>query len=258
MFVDTHCHLDDEKLKNDLDTVVKEFRAANVGIVINIGCDAATSELVKRQAEKYDGMYFAAGIHPMDVKDATDCDLEKIVELAKHDKCVAVGEIGLDYYWDKTFKDKQKEYFAKQIALANELKLPINVHVRDAMGDAVEIIKANKDKLTYGGVMHCYSGSVETAKELLKLGFYISFGGTLTFKNARAAVEVAKFLPIDRILTETDSPYLAPEPKRGTVNAPKNIPFISARLAEIRGETLETVERAVYENTLALFKKIRA
>lgn len=258
MFVDTHCHLDDEKLKNDLDKVVEEFRAANVGIVINIGCDALTSELVKNQAEKYEGVYFAAGVHPMDVKDVKDGDLDKIAELCGHAKCVAIGEIGLDYYWDKTFKEKQKEYFAKQIALANELKLPINVHVRDAMGDAVEIIKANKDKLTYGGVMHCYSGSVETAKELLKLGFYISFGGTLTFKNARAALEVAKFVPTDRILTETDSPYLAPEPKRGTVNAPKNIPFIAARLAEIRGETVENIERAVYENTLALFKKIRA
>ena len=258
MFVDTHCHLDDEKLKNDLDAVVREFKAANVGIVINMGCDAATSEIVKVQAEKYDGVYFAAGIHPTDVKNATDCDIDKIATLAAHDKCVAVGEIGLDYYWDKTFKDKQKEFFARQIALANDLKLPINVHVRDAMGDAVEILKANRDKLICGGVMHCYSGSLETAKDLLKLGFYISFGGTLTFKNARAAAEVAKFLPIDRILTETDSPYLAPEPVRGTVNSPKNIPFIVARLAEIRGETIDTVERAVYENTLALFKKIRA
>ena len=258
MFVDTHCHLDDEKLKNNLDTVVAEFCAANVGIVINIGCDADTSEIVKNQAENFGGIYFAAGIHPMDVQNATDGDLEKIAELAKHAKCVAIGEIGLDYYWDKTFKEKQKEYFAKQIALANELKLPINVHVRDAMGDAVEIIKANKDKLTCGGVMHCFSGSVEIAKELLKLGFYISFGGTLTFKNARTAVEVAKFAPIDRILTETDGPYLAPEPVRGTVNSPKNIPFIAARLAEIRGESLETIERAVYENTLALFKKIKA
>lgn len=258
MFVDTHCHLDDEKLKHDIDTVVNEFRAENVGIVIDIGCDARTSEIVKNQAEAYDGVYFAAGIHPMDVKDAIDSDFEKIAALCRHEKCVAVGEIGLDYYWDKTFKEKQKDYFARQIALANEMALPINVHVRDAMGDSVEILKANKDKLGHGGVMHCFSGSVETAKELLKLGFYISFGGTLTFKNARAALEVAKFVPIDRILTETDSPYLAPEPKRGTVNAPKNIPFIARRLAEVRGESLETVERAVYENTLALFKKIRA
>ena len=257
IFVDTHCHLDDEKLKNDLDTVIRDFKAQNVGVVVNIGCDVATSETVKSQAEKYDGVYFVAGIHPMDVKDAKDGDLEKIAELARHDKCVAIGEIGLDYYWDKTFKELQKDYFARQIALAESLRLPINVHVRDAYGDAFEILKANKDKLTYGGVMHCYSGSVETAKELLKLGFYFSFGGTLTFKNARTVLEVAKFLPKDRILTETDSPYLSPEPVRGTVNSPKNIPFIAKKLAEVRGESLEETAEYVYNNTLSLFKKIK-
>lgn len=257
MFVDTHCHLDDEKLKDDFDKVVADFKAANVGIVINIGCDARTSEIVKNQAEKYDGVYFAAGIHPMDVKDATDADLDKIAELATHPKCVAIGEIGLDYYWDKTFIEKQKEFFIRQIELAYRLNLPINIHVRDAMGDAVEILKANADKLKNGGVMHCYSGSSETAKELLKLGLYISFGGTLTFKNARKTQEVAKILPLDRILTETDSPYLAPEPKRGTVNAPKNIPFIVQKLAEVRGESVGEIEDAVLQNTLALFKKIK-
>ncbi len=258
MFVDTHCHLDDEKLSGDIENVVAEFRAAGVGIAIDVGCDAKTSELVKSQAERFDGVYFAAGIPPMDVKNAEQADIDKIAELTRHDKCVAIGEIGLDYFWDKSFNDKQKDFFARQILLANKMRLPINVHVRDAMGDAVEILKANKNLLSCGGVMHCYSGSVETAKELLKLGFYISFGGTVTFKNARVAVDVAKFVPQDRILTETDSPYLAPEPKRGTVNSPKNIPFIVRRLAEIRGETAEDIERAVYENTLALFKKIRA
>ena len=258
MFVDTHCHLDDEKLKGNLDEIVANFRAANVGIVINMGCDAATSILVKSQAEKYDGVYFAAGIHPMDVEKATDKDLERIAALFNHPKCVAVGEIGLDYYWDKTFKDKQKEFFAAQIALAKKAGLPINVHVRDAMGDALEILKNNKENLTFGGVMHCYSGSLETAKELIKLGLYISFGGTLTFKNAKNAVEVAAAVPIDRILTETDSPYLAPEPVRGTVNSPVNIPYIVARLAEIRGAEISEIESAVYNNTLTLFKKIRA
>ena len=258
MFVDTHCHLDDEKLKNDLETVVADYRAANVGIVINIGCDAATSRLVCEQAERFDGMYFAAGIHPMDVGGATDEDLQAITALAKHAKCVAIGEIGLDYYWDKTFKEKQKEFFVKQIEIAQFLKLPINVHVRDATADAVAVLKDNKNKLTYGGVMHCFSGSAETAKELLKIGMYISFGGTLTFKNARSALEVAAAVPADRILTETDSPYLAPEPLRGTVNSPKNIPIIAARLAEIRGVSIAETEETVYRNALTLFPKIRA
>ena len=257
MFVDSHCHLDDEKLKGDIEKVVAEFKAANVGIVIDIGCDAETSEIVKEQAERFDGVYFAAGIHPMDVKDANDADIDKIAELAAHPKCVAIGEIGLDYYWDKTFVEKQKEFFIRQIELANKVRLPINIHIRDAMRDAVEILKGNADKLVSGGVMHCYSGSAETAKELLKLGLYISFGGTVTFKNSRKAQEVAAIVPINRILTETDSPYLAPEPKRGTVNSPKNIPFVVSKLAEIRGTDVQTIETAVYNNTLELFKKIR-
>ncbi len=257
MFVDTHCHLDDEKFKDDLDKIVGEFRAAGVKIAVNVGCDAASSERVKSQAEKYDGVYFAAGIHPSEADKVKDGDIEKIFGLARHEKCVAIGEIGLDYYWDKSFKEKQKELFVEQIRLAEELKLPVNVHVRDALGDAVEILKANKKRLVCGGVMHCFSGSVETAKELINLGFYISFGGTLTFKNSRTAVEVAKFVPKDRMLTETDSPYLAPEPFRGTVNSPKNIPFIAQKLAEIRGETVEETARAVYENTLRLFTKIK-
>lgn len=257
MYVDTHCHLDDDKLKYDLDKVVADFHAAGVNIAINIGCDVKSSEVVKNQAEKYDGVYFAAGIHPSDVKDANLSDIDKIAELLSNVKCVAVGEIGLDYYWDKSFNDKQKEFFVRQIELANSVKLPINVHVRDAYGDAVEILKEHKRELSHGGVMHCFSGSVETAKELLDLGLYISFGGTLTFKNSKKAVEVAKIVPKDRILTETDSPYLAPEPLRGTVNSPKNIPFVVEKLAEIRGETQEETARAVYENTLRLFSKIK-
>ena len=257
IFVDTHCHLDDERLKTDVDGIVNDFNSAGVKIAINVGCDALSSETVKNQAEKFDGVFFAAGIHPMEVNGVKDGDLSLIKNLALHPKCVAIGEIGLDYYWDKTFKDKQKEYFARQIALAYSLKLPINVHVRDAYGDALEILKENKAKLGYGGVMHCYSGSIETAKELLNLGFYFSFGGTLTFKNARTVVEVVKFLPKDRILTETDSPYLAPEPVRGTVNTPKNIPFIVKKLAELRGESLDETAEYVYNNTLNLFKKIK-
>lgn len=258
MFVDTHCHLDDEKLKNDLEKVVADFKAVNVGIAVNIGCDVNTSCLVKEQAEKFEGVYFAAGIHPQDINDKTsDEDLSKIAELAQNKKCVAIGEIGLDYYWDKTFKDNQKEFFVKQIELAKSLKLPINVHVRDATGDALEILKSNKDKLVYGGVMHCFSGSIETAKELIKLGMYISFGGTLTFKNARNIPDVAAALPQDVILTETDSPYLAPEPFRGTVNSPKNIPVIAKRLAEVRGVDIEVIEELVYNNTKRLFPKIK-
>lgn len=257
MFIDTHCHLDDPKIRPDIDKVVEEFKNAGVLVAINIGCDLNTSKIVKEQAENIDGVYCSAGIHPQDVNAATDEDLYGIEALAKSEKCVAIGEIGLDYYWDKTFKEKQKEFFAKQIELAYSLKLPINVHVRDATADALNILKDNKTKLVYGGVMHCFSGSTETANELLKLGLYLSFGGTLTFKNARNIPIVAGIAPIDRILTETDSPYLSPEPLRGKVNTPKNIPIIAAKLAEIRGVKTEDIESAVYKNVKTLFPKIK-
>ena len=165
-----------------------------------------------------------------------------------------MGEIGLDYHYQPFDKEKQAAAFIRQIELANELKLPIVVHSRDACLDTLNIIKAHRPK--YGGTMHCFSGSKETARDYLNLGFYLSFGGTLTFKNAVRAVEVVKFAPIDRILTETDSPYLSPEPFRGQVNTPKNIPIIAKRLAEIRGVEVGVIEEAVYRNTTTLFPKI--
>ena len=256
-FVDTHCHLDDPKLRPDFESVVKEYKAQGVGIVINVGCDAATSAIVKEQAESVSAMYFTAGIHPMDVKDAKPDWADRITELATTEKCVAIGEIGLDYYWDKTFTEKQKEFFVAQLELAKTLKLPVNIHVRDAMGDAVELLTQNAGLLTYGGIMHCFSGSVEIMRRLIKSGLGVSFGGTLTFKNARSAPEVAKVAPAEFIYTETDSPYLSPEPLRGTVNSPKNIPIIAERLALLRGTTVEDVKATVYNNVKRLFPKIK-
>ena len=257
MFIDTHCHLDDPKLSGDIKKVVEEFKAAGVERVINIGCDVNSSRTALKQSENFSEIYFAAGLHPEDIKDTDISEIYEIEKLCKAEKCVAIGEIGLDYYWDKTYCDKQKEFFAAQTELAYKNKLPVNIHVRDAMGDAVKLLKDNKNKLGYGGVMHCYSGSVETAKELLNLGLYISFGGSVTFKNARTVREVAAFVPQDRLLTETDSPYLAPEPIRGTVNSPKNIPIIAEKLAEIRGESVKDIEIAVEENARRLFTKLR-
>lgn len=257
MYIDTHCHLDDEKLKNDIEAVVNAYTAAGVSRVIDVGCDLTSSVLVKEQSEKFESVYFAAGFHPMDVERMNEEGIEGICKLLAHEKCVAVGEIGLDYYWRKDDKERQKECFVKQLEIAEEFKLPINVHVRDAMGDALEILKQNKSKLVYGGVMHCFSGSKEMAAELMKLGMYISFGGTLTFKNARNAVEVATSVPEDMILSETDSPYLAPEPVRGTVNSPKNIPYIVERLASIRGTNKERFAESIMQNAKTLFYKLK-
>jgi len=256
MFIDTHCHLDDDKIKDRLNECVNDFKAKNVAKVIDIGCNVPSSKLVVSQAEMYDEIYCAVGYHPMDIKEYSSNGEEEIIKLAKHKKCVAIGEIGLDYYWEKDNKEFQIDKFIRQIEIAESLHLPINVHIRDAIGDGLNVLKQNKSKLKYGGVMHCFSGSVEIAREMIKLGMYISFGGTLTFKNARSILEVAKEMPKDMILTETDCPYLAPEPIRGTVNEPKNIPIILEKLAIVRGENKEMLEEQIYKNAHTLFTKL--
>jgi TatD DNase family protein len=196
------------------------------------------------------------GCHPSDANGFDDNELCRISALTSHEKCLAVGEIGLDYYWKPFDKEKQKEVFIKQIELANQSKLPICIHSRDATLDTLTILKENKSKLSNGLVFHCFSGSVETAREVLDLGSYISFAGPLTFKNSRYTVEVAKFAPEDRCLTETDSPYLAPHPLRGTVNSPKNVSIIAAFLASVKGMEVERLAEQVFKNAKTLFKKL--
>lgn len=255
MYIDTHCHLHDEKL-NNTDEVVSEYLKSGVSIALNMACCALTSEKGKELAEKYPSVYFGTGCHPSDINGLDDEEFGRIEKLTSHPKCVAVGEIGLDYYWEPYDKEKQIAGFIRQMELAKSSKLPISIHSRDATGDMVRILKENKDKLTYGGVMHCYAGSVETAKELLKLGFYISFAGPLTFKNANSILEVASFVPEDMCLTETDSPYLSPHPLRGKVNGPKNVPIILAKLAEIKGQDMGVLAEKVMKNAKTLFTKL--
>ncbi|MBQ8426496.1 MAG: TatD family hydrolase [Clostridia bacterium] len=255
MYIDTHCHLQDAKLV-DLDVVVSNYLRDNVSKVINMGCCLETSEIGKALSERYDTVYFAAGYHPSDIGDFDNEKLDKIKALAMHEKCVAIGEIGLDYYWEGYDKQKQKDGFIKQLELAHEMHLPVSIHSRDATADMLNILKDNKSKLTYGGVMHCFSGSRETATELMNLGLYISFAGTVTFKNATNLKEIAKFVPVDRCLTETDCPYLAPHPLRGTVNEPKNIPLIAAHVAELKGIDVLDFANCVMKNAKTLFKKL--
>ena len=255
MYIDTHCHLHDEKLK-DTDTVVNEYLTSGVDIALNMACCALTSEKGKELAEKYPSVYFGTGCHPSDIAGLDEQEFNRIYKLTSHPKCVAVGEIGLDYYWEPYDKEKQIKGFIKQIELAKEVKLPISIHSRDATGDMLKILKENKDKLTYGGVMHCFSGSKETASELLKLGLYISFAGPLTFKNANSILEVASFVPNDMCLTETDSPYLSPHPLRGKVNGPKNVPIILAKLAEIKKVDMQDLASQVMKNAKTLFYKL--
>ncbi len=256
MYIDTHCHLGDEKI-SDTDATVRAYLRAGVDTVIDIGCNLQSSFNSKCLAEKYDSVYFAAGFHPSDINDFGEADAQQICNLAKHPKCVAIGEIGLDYHWEPYDKARQQRGFITQLEIAKAERLPVSIHLRDATFDALQLLKDNRDKLIYGGVLHCFSGSVETAKEMLNLGLYIAFGGTLTFKNANKLIDVAKEVPIDRCLTETDSPYLAPHPYRGTVNTPVNVPIVCARLAEIKGMDVEKTAMVVHKNATELFKKLQ-
>ena len=256
MFIDTHCHINDGKYTS-VDDVVNAYLSDNVSTVINMGCELNSSIDSKNLAEKYPSIYFACGVHPSDVDKVKDGDFDKIKAIALHEKCVAIGEIGLDYYWPGYDKNKQIETFIYQLDLAYELKLPVSIHCRDATFDTLNILKERKAKLAYGAVMHCYSGSVETARDLLNMGVYIAFGGTLTFKNARKAVEVASYVPNDFCLTETDSPFLAPHPYRGTINEPKYVKVVTEFLAGIKNLETEKFADIVMQNAKRLFYKIK-
>lgn len=254
MFVDTHCHLDDEKFIGCSSS--KDLGIENLELAITMGCNLQGSINCKQLAETYPNLYFGAGFHPGNQKDYCKEDFIKLKELFSHPKCVCVGEIGLDYHWEPFDKIKQSDLLILQLDLADKLNLPVSLHSRDATADMINVLKSYSPKSR--GVMHCYSGSKETAKILLDLGYYISFAGTLTFKNAVNLKEVASYIPTDRILTETDSPYLAPHPLRGTVNNPSNVGIITDCLAKIKGVSIIEMADAVKENALKLFNKIKS
>ena len=244
---DTHAHYDDEKFGDDADALLDYLLSHGVSGIITCGVDVSSSRKALELSKKHNGVYAAVGFHPENLPDG-DIVLGKIEELLKQEKAVALGEIGLDYHWDIP-RQKQIKWFKAQLTLAQKLSVPVILHDRDAHGDMLEIIKEYKPR----GVLHCFSGSVEMAKEVLDLGLYIGIGGVVTFKNARKTVEVAKMLPRERILLETDCPYLAPEPMRGKINHSGMIAFTAEKLAEIRGETVKTVLQYTRENVKNLF-----
>ncbi len=246
---DSHAHYTDKAFDIDRENLLDSLKESGICGVINCGADLKSSEKSLLLSENYDYMYFAAGVHPEEVEGLPDDYLDIIKTMAQHEKCVAIGEIGLDYYWTKETKELQKEVFIEQIKLAKELNLPIIIHSRDAHEDTVNILKDYKPK----GVLHCFSGSVETAKEVLDLGMYIGFGGALTFKNARKAVEVAEILPLDRLLLETDCPYMAPVPHRGKRNDSSLIPFVAEKFGEITRTSPQEIINNATINTKLLF-----
>ena len=256
MYIDTHAHLNYEGKYGDFAQLLHAIRGAGVDKVIDVGWDLASSQLAAKQAAQEPMLYFAAGIHPSDAACAKDGDLDGIAALLAHPKGVAVGEIGLDYHYADTDKAKQARTFCAQLDLAHALGLPVVIHSRDATEDTLDLLRQNRAKLAAGGVMHCFSGSPETAREYIRLGLYISFAGPVTFKNARRADEAARAIPADRLLAETDSPYLAPEPLRGTLNTPANVPLVYAKLAALRGEDPEELTVQICKNAHTLFTKL--
>lgn len=253
MLFDSHAHINDERFDEDRDEVIEHLRENSIDLVVNPGADMPSSRSAVELANKVDFIYSAVGVHPHDVETMTDKDLEELKNLAKeNEKVVAIGEIGLDYYYDLSPRELQKEWFIKQIELANELGLPFIVHDRDAHGDTFDIIKKYKAPET-GCVLHCYSGSLELALEYIKMGCYISIPGTVTFNNNRKTVEVAENIPIEWMFIETDSPYLTPVPYRGKRNDPSKVRYVAEKVAELRGISYEEVCEITKENAKKFF-----
>lgn len=257
MYIDVHSHLNYEDY-GDLDALIGRCEREGVGRIITVGFDLPSSLAARELAEKYGCVYFTAGVHPTELKNYSEGDLDGIKELCGHEKCVALGEIGLDYHYPDTDKERQTEVFLKQLRLADGLGMPVQIHSRDCAEDMISILGNNKELLKHGALMHCYSHSTELAAEFLKLGVCFSFGGACTWKGSKKAKRTINFLPIESLLTETDSPYMPPASLYGTFpNTPLSIPEICGYMADIKGVTAEEMQDAVWKNARALFKKLK-
>lgn len=251
--IDTHCHLNDEALYKDLDNVISRAKQVGVEKMVVVGWDEASSKLAIKIAEQYDFIYAVIGFHPENVFDIDDKILYDTLNLYKHPKVVGIGEIGLDYHWtkDPNKREIQKEYFIKQIKFANEVGMPISIHSREAFADTLEILKQYPP--LHSGVMHCYSGSVENIQDIINLNLYIGLDGPVTFTNAKTPKEVAAEVPLEKLVVETDCPYLSPHPLRGTVNEPANICLVIDAIAELKQMSKKHLLEVVYDNSCRLF-----
>ena len=257
MIFETHAHYDDEKFAEDREEVLADLPKRGIHPVINVGASIESTKTTLEIAESHDFVYAAVGVHPSDIEGLNEETFAWLAEQAVHPKTVAIGEIGLDYYWDKEpeVQNAQRYWFRRQMELARETNLPVIIHSRDAAADTMEVMKAvHAEEIP--GVIHCYSYSREMAQEFIKMGYYIGVGGVVTFKNAKKLKETVEAIPLERILLETDCPYMTPEPHRGTRNDSSNIPFVIAKIAELKGITAEEVERVTEENAVRLFTKV--
>lgn len=251
MLFDTHAHYDDERFDEDRETLLRAMPEKGVGLIVNPGCDLPSSRMAVDMAQKYDFLYAAVGIHPENCGDFAPAMTDGLRALIKAPKVVAIGEIGLDYYWaENPPKELQQEVLRRQLALAQELHLPVIIHDRDAHADTLSIVR-EFPQVT--GVFHCFAGSVEMAQALIKMGWMLSFNGAATFKNAKKAPEVIAAVPLEKLMIETDAPYLTPVPHRGQRNDSSYVRFVAEKIAEIKGISAEEVEKATWENGKAFF-----
>ncbi len=252
MFFDTHAHINDERFDEDRDLVISRARESGIEYILNPGADLKTSIAAVNIANQNEKIYAAVGVHPHDVKDINEETIQELKKLSENKKVVAIGEIGLDYYYDNSPRDEQRKWFKRQIELAKEVNLPIIIHDRDAHKETFDILK-EYDVGSTGCVMHCYASSVEMAKEYIKMGIYISIAGPVTFKNAKKTYEVAKEIPLEYLLVETDSPYLTPTPYRGKRNESAYVKLVAQKIAEAKGITLEELAHQTTLNAKKIF-----
>lgn len=250
---DTHAHYDDEAFDEDRDALLTGLPENGIARVVNVGASLASCKRTIELMNRYDYIYGAIGVHPSETAELNDRAFDWLRQQCQLGKCVAVGEIGLDYYWDEPDRELQKEWFRRQLNMARELDKPVIIHSRDAAKDTVELMTEEHAE-EIGGVIHCYSYTKETAEVFLKMGFYFGIGGVLTFKNAKKLKEAVAYIPLERIVLETDCPYLAPEPNRGKRNSSLNIPYVIKALAEIKGVEEETVRQVAWENAHKLYR----
>lgn len=250
---DSHCHIEDARFDAGRAQILENMRLHGVTRAICAGSDLESSGRIVALVREHPNLYGAVGIHPQEADGYRDGDLDTLAAWLREERIVGVGEIGLDYYYENSPRETQKRVLEVQLALAQRLGVPAMFHIRDAHGDMLEILRAHRGELPTG-VMHCFSGSAETARDYLDLGFDLSFAGPVTYKNARKLVEAAAYCPLDRLLIETDSPYLAPTPVRGTRNEPANVRFVAARVAEIKGISVEELMNHATANTLRLYR----
>ena len=253
MIFDTHAHYDDDAFDEDRDTLLGEIFSSGICCITDVGASVKSSKSAVALSKKWSQIYAAVGVHPDSTADMTEEDIETLRSLAQEKKVVAIGEIGLDYYWDNSPREVQKKWFERQLALAREVDLPVIIHSREAAKDTMDIMR-EAAKAGNTGVIHCYSYAAPMAKEYISMGFFIGIGGVLTFKNARVIKEVASEIPLSSIVLETDSPYLSPEPNRGKRNSSLNLPYVVMAIAEIKGITTAEVEDITWENAMKLYR----